>query len=313
MPYHDAKSVNNYISLLKRIDAELIPLPGLLDGDHYDCLSRQIIDSVRRREFIFYIRDTRLSELRMDPSSSIFDPLRAASLHLRAGRTDEAYWLVFLATHFGKHAEDGWQLTSMVYGKLGQGCWNWHNSYNDPVGLGQWLDNNATQLSTARFSNHRKYESLKSGGLNATAAVLKSYIDWIKGHGSHNDLIRALHTKVGQNPTEVFDALYSSMKQVKRFGRLGRFDFLTMLEKLGISPITPGSAYLWHRDTGEATGPAKGARLLFSENIDEAIKAGELDGMLVKIDTILNVGMQVLEDSICNWQKSPDQYLYFRG
>jgi len=28
---------------------------------------------------------------------------------------------------------------------------------------------------------------------------------------------------------------------------------------------------------------------------------------------VLNVGMQVLEDSLCNWQKSPRQFVHFRG
>jgi hypothetical protein len=32
----------------------------------------------------------------------LFDPLKAAVLHYRRGRVDEAYWLVFLAVHFGK-------------------------------------------------------------------------------------------------------------------------------------------------------------------------------------------------------------------
>jgi hypothetical protein len=31
------------------------------------------------------------------------------------------------------------------------------------------------------------------------------------------------------------------------------------------------------------------------------------------LDPYLNVGKQVLEDSLCNWQKSPERYVYFKG
>ncbi len=313
MPRHHKSKVDKFVNLLKRVDGNINPLPGLASEDHYNCLAMQIIDSIRRREYIFHIRDAKLQKSRMNPNSNSFDPLRAASLHLRAGNLDEAYWLAFLATHFGKHAEDGWSLTRMVYGKLGKGLWSWSEAFKDPDGLSEWLDKNADHLSTVRFSNHRKFESLRAGGANATAVVLTSYIKWIRGYGSHASLISALHREVGQNPTEVFEALYNAMSQVTRFGRLGRFDYLTMLEKLGISPIEPGSAYLWHRTTAPATGPIRGARLLFGGNVTANIKARDLDKMLIEINQILNVGMQVLEDSLCNWQKSPDKYIYFRG
>jgi hypothetical protein len=92
------------------------------------------------------------------------------------------------------------------------------------------------------------------------------------------------------------------------FGRLAKFDFLTMLGKLGIAPIEPGSAYL-----SGATGPLSGARLLFGGNADAKLNARELDVRLVRLDNYLNVGMQVLEDSLCNWQKSPRKFISFRG
>ena len=50
-------------------------------------------------------------------------------------------------------------------------------------------------------------------------------------------MIQEAHKLVGQNPYETFDDLYRSMVAVDRFGRLGKFDYLTMLGKLGFAPI----------------------------------------------------------------------------
>jgi hypothetical protein len=77
-----------------------------------------------------------------------------------------------------------------------------------------------------------------------------------------------------------------------------------MVGKLGLAPISPGSAYL-----RGATGPVKGARLLFGTQDKIEI----LDAKLIELDAKLHVGMQVLEDALCNWQKSPDFFKAFRG
>ncbi len=78
-----------------------------------------------------------------------------------------------------------------------------------------------------------------------------------------------------------------------------------MLEKLGLADITPGRAYL----VG-STGPLKGARLLFGTS---AAPARLLEAMLIELDKYLGLGAQVLEDSLCNWQKAPDYFRAFRG
>jgi len=35
--------------------------------------------------------------------------------------------------------------------------------------------------------------------------------------------------------------------------------------------------------------------------------------MLDDLDADLCVGMEVMEDALCNWQKSPLQFVYYRG
>ena len=100
-----------------------------------------------------------------------------------------------------------------------------------------------------------------------------------------------------------FNALYRSMKtNVARFGRLACFDYLATIGKMELAPVEPDSAYL-----SSATGPLKGARLLFGS--DEP--PGVLDRRLLDLDAELNVGQHALEDALCNWQKSPSTFRKF--
>lgn len=289
-------------------------LPGLIGDGHLESLVAQFIDSLRRIEFVHHIRDSRLDPARMDPSSELFDPLRAAVLRNRSGENDEAWWLVFIGTHFGKHAVDGWRLARDVYGKLGQGGrWDWAAISGNAAGFGAWLAANEATLRGAdgisrRFSNHRKYESLKASSPNGTAAIFASYVAWVAPPRTHADMVRQLHKIVGQDPQEVFAALYASIDAVQRFGRLGKFDFLAMLGKLGIAPIDPGSTYLIG-----ATGPLAGARLLFGGSRDASLTARDLEERLAAFGKATELGSQVLEDAVCNWQKSPSVYARFRG
>jgi hypothetical protein len=98
------------------------------------------------------------------------------------------------------------------------------------------------------------------------------------------------------------------MFAVKRFGRLATFDFLAMLGKLGVAPIEPGSAYL-----AEATGPLKGAKLLVFGDTEAKADPQHLEEILDALDVELKVGKQVLEDALCNWQKTPERFVLFRG
>ena len=95
---------------------------------------------------------------------------------------------------------------------------------------------------------------------------------------------------------------------IARFGRLAKFDFLALLGRMDLAPVKPGSMYL-----RGATGPLRGARLLVDGDPGSSTSADELETILQRLDKTLNVGMQVMEDSICNWQKSPREFVHFRG
>ena len=137
--------------------------------------------------------------------------------------------------------------------------------------------------------------------------MIESYISWVGPAHSHASLMAKLIQAGGNSPDSIFDYCYHSMN-VARFGRLGRFDYLCLLGRLGLVPITPGRPYL-----KGATGPLSGARLLFGGALTAAIPWATLEDRILDLDAVLGVGMQVMEDSLCNWQKSPTRFIHFRG
>lgn len=283
-------------------------LPGLTNPSRISTLVAQMVDSIRRVEYLNVTSIRASSTALSTPYSGSFQPLAGAAALHKAGRVDDAYWLVYLATHFGKHKTDGWNLTEDFYGKFGQGgVWDWDTASDDSQAVAQWLEANYPQVTGAgrsrRFGNHRKFETLKPGP-KGTGHAVATYIEWIKSHGSHQDLVQTAQASVGQNPQEVFAYLYKQLDNVAKMGRLGKFDLLCNLSNLQIAPIYPDKGYI-----AESTGPKSGARLLFGNDLS----IPELEAVCVKLATHLDVSAQVIEDSLCNWQKSPETYIYFSG
>ncbi len=290
---------------------ERFPLLGIQDRSARGCLLEQMMESIHRVRYVATIRGRYICDARRDPSSELFDPLKAAILFQRDGLLDEAFWMVFLFVHFGHNSRGGWRYAREIYGRLGDGhLWDWASTSTDPSGFRKWLNANQNQLKRAGvpggFGNHRKYESLESLGPNGTGQVIDSYVRWVNAQRTHAVMCeQALHD-AGGDTMLAFDHLYKSMGNIARFGRTAKFDYLCMIAKLELAAIKPGSAYL-----SDSTGPLKGARLLFGGQ--PAIRPRDADDRLVELDGALQVGMQVLEDSLCNWQKSPTAFVQFRG
>lgn len=283
------------------------PLPGIESEARRRTFVEQLLESIRRIKFITVLRARDICDQRADPRDLLFDPLKAAILQQRRGNVEEAFWLLFLYIHFGKHSKAGWRYARAIYGRLGEGgLWDWPTVSSDVPGFRAWLNARQAALLNGKprgFGNHRKRESLSGLGDNGTGAAVETYVHWINPPRTHQVLMSENLREAGGDPGVAFDALYHSMEMVRRFGRLARFDYLTMVGKLGLSPIKPNSAYL-----NGSSGPLAGARLLFGN-----VTAANLDDWVVQLDEQLQVGMQVLEDSLCNWQKSPDQFRPFRG
>lgn len=290
------------------------PALGVQTPARRETLAQQIVDSLRRTDFVRTISHMPVSAQRCDPGNGLFDPLKASIHYRNNGLFDEAHWIAFLGTHFGKHESQGWKLAAKVYGGLqDQPFWTWARASQDPDGITNWLYANRgyflDQKNNLKFSNHRKYEALNTQSRYHTGEVAASYIRWVLNYGDHRTLINNIQANVGQNPHEVFDGIYSEMtKNVLRFGRLGAFDHVCMIGKLDLAPVEPGSAYI-----GPATGPRRGANLLLLDDVNAKTPARDLDSALADFGQHMGIGMQEVEDSLCNWQKSPDVYKFFKG
>jgi Alpha-glutamyl/putrescinyl thymine pyrophosphorylase clade 3 len=284
-------------------------LEGIDGAAARETFVEQLIDSLHRVKYPETLAARPVSPSRAEPADrTYFDPIRAALFHFRQGDVDEACWLVFLFVHFGKHSRGGYRYLRDVYGRLGQGGrWDWLTLSANVQGFITWLANHhntiRTQGGPGGFGNHRKYESLKP---THTGRVIESYVAWIDPVRGHAAFLSETILATRGDPRLAFNMLYESMRVVNRFGRTARFDYLAMIGNLGIAPIKPASAYL-----KGATGPQKGARLLYG--VGPNVLASTLEVWLRELDVELQVGPQVLEDAICNWQKSPTSYRAFRG
>jgi hypothetical protein len=283
------------------------PLLGVMTRAARESLSRQMIDSLHRVDFVRRLGERNLDPRRMDPFNALFDPVKAAYLHDRAGDKDEAAWLVFLSTHFGFHRRIGWKLTRLVYGALDAGpVWTWARTSGNLAGFRLWFEANAGQLAGLPFGNHRKYESLRPDAEHSLVDTITSYVHWVGANRGFALMVAELDNPQS-DPKTRFDRLYRA-SPIVQFGRTAKFDFLTMIGKLNIADIEPLLPYLQG-----ATGPTRGAKLLIANDVQAKIRVQQLSDTVVALGDHLGVGMQVMEDALCNWQKSQSQYLPFRG
>lgn len=292
---------------LASFQAQGFSLPGIQSIPARDCFVKQIVDSVRRIQAVEKLCVRTMTKGTQNPNNGLpFNPLKASLWHKQNGNIDEAFWLAFLATHCGKNMRSKWGLPATIYGQLdGSTYWTWDEVLNNRAQFRNWLINNADVIKRGgKFGNHRKYESLKPSRI---AEPFDSYINWIMTYGDHITTFDQ-STSGCSTPSEAFKAMYRSMTVVRRFGRTGKFDFLSMVGKLGLYTIEPDSTYLM-----EATGPIFGARILFGASGTTSKR--DYEQMLDSLGTHLSLpfGMQVLEDAICNWQKNPSNYRYFGG
>ncbi len=314
MRTEDRKFAEEIKNKLRVYSRSSVRLPGVESRSAMDTFVFQIIESVRRIRYVSEVANRPISTLRMDPRSDLFDPVRASILRYRSGQADEAGWLIFLFTHFGRNLRSGYRLIRDVYGHLGSGGqWDWETTSQDLHGFRIWLGRNVAALKSdatthRAFGNHRKYQSLDAWRANGTGDAIESYVLWIRRAGGHQELFaHALRSRAG-NGALAFGDLYRQMVAVKTFGRTARFDYLCMIGKCGLAPIRPDSVHFQG-----ATGPVRGAKLLFHGSVSAGASNAALERSADMLAESLGIDKQAMEDSLCNWQKSPTMPERFRG
>lgn len=312
MSRHSPEAMQAIYNALARYMAEQYPLPGIRSLANRQTFAMQVIDSQRRVEYVAVAAARTRDAGFANPEHAAFDPLKAAMISCRAHNIDEACWLVFLFVHFGRHPKAEWRFAREVYGRLGhQPHWTWAETSANPQQFRDWLRASQDHLlrgSDRGFGNHRKYQSMDADKPVGTGSAVCTYVNWVTAYGGHRQLFDHALEQCEGDARRTFDWLYRSMGAVASFGRTARFDYLTMLGKLRLAAIEPGKAYL-----SGATGPLSGARLMLQGSMAVELPATELEARLSGLARYLGVGMQVIEDSLCNWQKSPDKYVYFSG
>lgn len=280
-------------------------LAGLPNQATIDTLAMQFVASLRREDYYQVVQKKPVSAARADPNSPLFDAERAVAFHMQQGNVDEAGWLIFLMTHFARPADTKWRRLQDVYGRLGAGLWDWPTVSANPTAFHSWIAANWQQIR-GKFGNHRKYNSLQPTAANPMRSTVDDYLAWI-GPAGHAAFFAKAVRAAGNNPHTIYDHLYNDMK-VLTFARLGKFDYLSLVGRYGLAPISAGSAYL-----NGATGPQSGARLLVDGNRKSTTPLAAIQGKLDALDVRLNVGMAVMEDALCNWQKSPARFEHYLG
>lgn len=279
-------------------------LPGISDPTARSVLIAQIIESERRQKYVDHIRINGSDGTNANPHTTGFNPLYATVHHLNLGNFDEACWILYLATHFGKNGKTQWELCRNFYGRLGElPIWSWNEAISNQEALFNWIETNSNTLKSSGFGNHRKYESISSP-TKGLRVVLSSYFEVFGGgHRAAFDLALG-----GANDPNVrFDLLYRLFSRIFRFGRLACFDHVAMVSRLGLEGSTPGSTYL-----KTATGPKRGAALLLYNNVERRPNIDDAERRLARLGIEIDVDPQVIEDSLCNWQKSPRVFIGFR-
>lgn len=280
-------------------------LKGLPDNTTIETLAMQFIASQRREDYYRLAQRGTISANRADPNHIAFDAERAVAFHMQQGNIDEASWLIFLMTHFSRRPDTGWRRLQDVYGRLGAGIWDWLSVSGNLVAFNNWLAANWMKVGGS-FGNHRKYESLRPTAKRPMQRAVADYLAWI-GPAGHAAFFANAVVTAGNNPHTIFDYLYQGLK-VNSFGRLAKFDYLSMIGRYGLAPIEAGSAYL-----NGATGPTNGARLLIDGSRTSGSSHHVLQRALDLLDVRLKVGMTVMEDALCNWQKSPIKFVHYVG
>ena len=270
-----------------------------LDDDVIEVLSLQTIDSIRRISiYDTYAEKAKKAEALELPYYDTYNPFTLSqrdSLNLSS-----KVWYIYLATYFGKSNKSKWKLFNNAAFRNDKSL----------IELSYILENREEYydylksfdfFAEANYSNHRKFTKKSMDGKLGVLSSIDFFLDNISQFTFSPD-------------SAEFDLAYKRAMSIPTFARMSAFDFTSSLCKCGLNVDDPISMY-HESSTGPLRalkdllelsgqdGPSKASQIEFGNNL--------LDWFIGNSD--IKVVAQVVEDAICNWQKSPNQYERYYG
>lgn len=268
------------------------------DNDVISVLSHQTIDSIRRISIYeaYAIKARRAEQLNLPfiDTSNPFTLSQRSSLEV-----DSKVWYIYLATYFGKSNKSKWKLFNKAVFRKDRTLIRLKEIQTNREKYYSYLKD-IDFFEGANFSNHRKYTKKALEGHNGLINSIDYFLDNLD-HYSHSKLVE-------------FDLIFRNAMRIPNFGRMAAFDFTSSLCKCNLNVKDPISMY-HHSSTGplralkdililaDCKDVSKSAQVEFGNNL--------LDWFIRHFNT--QVVAQVLEDAICNWQKSPKKYQRYFG
>lgn len=249
------------------------------------------------------VTPTYWSTQRANPNSAFFDPVKAI-LYWQNFDIAESLWLAFLLIHVGDsphlqlqdNCQSQWQYLRLLYGNFSgadqpnKPLLSWATMTVNPQVVVEWVRECQSNQISFKFGKHRKYESIKQ-----LPQVVDSYGHWLADIGGVANLTnRAMQQDLSNE--QRFAHWYKTLN-IYRFGRLAKFEFLSLLGYLKVLPIKADHCYLT-----KATGPKRGAKLLFGHYITDL----QLERLAVQTAEAIGVDYAVFEAALCHWQASPN-------
>ena len=272
-------------------------LDSKIDSSLLNVLANQTSDSIRRIE-IYEAYNKRAIQAVKEKQ----DFCHTSNPFVLAQRSDlslnNRLWIIYVATYFGKSNKSKWTLFERATFNKKKSILLFDEIKLDLNKYFKYLSS-FDFFENCNYSNHRKFTAknlLKKNGVFESMEYFTNNID-----------------KYSSVEKMDFHTMYKLSQKIPNFGRLAGFDFSSSLVKCSFNIEEPKSMYAEH-----STGPldAIGLILKLTNNSASATSRKKLctDLMQWFLDNsdIFMIG-QVLEDSICNWQKNTVNYIKYSG
>jgi hypothetical protein len=272
-------------------------LDSKIDSSLLNVLANQTSDSIRRIE-IYEAYNKRAIQAVKEKQ----DFCHTSNPFVLAQRSDlslnNRLWIIYVATYFGKSNKSKWTLFERATFNKKKSILLFDEIKLDLNKYFKYLSS-FDFFENCNYSNHRKFTAknlLKKNGVFESMEYFTNNID-----------------KYSSVEKMDFHTMYKLSQKIPNFGRLAGFDFSSSLVKCSFNIEEPKSMYAEH-----STGPldAIGLILKLTNNSASATSRKKLctDLMQWFLDNsdIFMIG-QVLEDSICNWQKNTVNYIRYSG